>query len=219
MKKIVLYGKLANDFGREIMLDVRSIAEAVRALEANFPGRFYNALREGDYRVAKTAEGPCVPADTLAMMTGSEEIHIEPVLRGAGGGGGGGRGKAIAQVIAGVALVAFAVTGFGIAGMGLLAEGVTFTTAVWAGGPSYGALALLGTSVALAGVSSLLTSDPRLRPETIAEREKPEDRPSFIFNGAVNVVEQGGPVPFVYGRMQTGSVVLSAAIDVDDVPV
>ena len=38
MRKVKLYGELAKKFGREFMLEVESVAEAVRALSANFPG-------------------------------------------------------------------------------------------------------------------------------------------------------------------------------------
>lgn len=45
-----------------------------------------------------------------------------------------------------------------------------------------------------------------------ADRDRPDQRPSFIFRGPTNVIEQGTPVPLVYGKMRTGSVVVSAGI-------
>ena len=33
----------------------------------------------------------------------------------------------------------------------------------------------------------------------------PENRPSFLFNGAVNTSRQGNPVPLCYGQMVVGS--------------
>jgi predicted phage tail protein len=42
-----------------------------------------------------------------------------------------------------------------------------------------------------------------------------DNRPSFVFNGPVNVQEQGGPMPLVYGRFRTGSVVGSAGLAVE----
>lgn len=55
-------------------------------------------------------------------------------------------------------------------------------------------------------------------PKTSAGAEGPDERPSFLYNGAVNVVEQGYPVPLVYGIHTTGSVVISAGIDVAQLP-
>ena len=49
------------------------------------------------------------------------------------------------------------------------------------------------------------------------ELESPDQRSSFIFNGAVNISSQGTPVPLVYGQMRTGSVVVSAGINTEEV--
>lgn len=38
---------------------------------------------------------------------------------------------------------------------------------------------------------------------------------SFLYNGAVNVEQQGGPVPIIYGYFMSGSTVVSAAVDVE----
>lgn len=46
-----------------------------------------------------------------------------------------------------------------------------------------------------------------------------QNAPSFIFNGAENTVLEGVPVPLVYGRVLTGSVVVSVDQDVVDIPV
>jgi predicted phage tail protein len=40
---------------------------------------------------------------------------------------------------------------------------------------------------------------------------------SFLFNGAVNTVEQGGPVPLVYGRAMVGSTVISSELLTADI--
>ena len=49
------------------------------------------------------------------------------------------------------------------------------------------------------------------------KREAPAQRPSFVFDGAVNTSEQGGPVPLVYGTMRTGSVVISSGLVSEEV--
>lgn len=43
------------------------------------------------------------------------------------------------------------------------------------------------------------------------------ERPSFLYNGAVNVMEQGYPVPLVYGTHTVGSTVISVGIDVEEI--
>ena len=49
--------------------------------------------------------------------------------------------------------------------------------------------------------------------------ERPENQPSYVFNGAVNTTAQGHPVPVGYGRLIVGSAVISAGIDVDEIAV
>ena len=58
------------------------------------------------------------------------------------------------------------------------------------------------------------------RPDAQASEpsERPENKPSYSFNGAVNTTAQGHPVPVGYGRLVVGSAVISAGIDVDEVP-
>lgn len=46
-------------------------------------------------------------------------------------------------------------------------------------------------------------------------RHSANQKQSFIYNGAVNVQEQGGPVPLLYGYFMAGSVVVSSAVDVE----
>ena len=58
-----------------------------------------------------------------------------------------------------------------------------------------------------------------LTPKAQTERAAPEERASFIFNGAVNVVEQGGAVPVVCGRVRAGSTVVSAGINTEQIAI
>lgn len=49
--------------------------------------------------------------------------------------------------------------------------------------------------------------------KSYTSRNPPDQRTSYLFDGAVNTVAQGGPVPIIYGRMRVGSVVVSAGIN------
>ncbi len=69
-----------------------------------------------------------------------------------------------------------------------------------------------GIGLVVGGVVQLLTPVPSLNNQS---NERPDSRPSFVFNGAVNVYEQGGPVPLAYGRFKCGSVIVSAGFDVE----
>jgi predicted phage tail protein len=87
-----------------------------------------------------------------------------------------------------------------------LIPGVTATMATILGG-------LLVAGV-LIGLSLLL------RPKKKEKEEKEEAKDdSYAFSGPDNVTEQGVAVPLIYGRVYTGSVVISAGLSVSDVAI
>ena len=68
------------------------------------------------------------------------------------------------------------------------------------------ALGYIGTALLFGGVSQLLSPSP----PSFNEASKLQ---SFSFSGIVNVADQGLPVPICYGRVITGSVVISAGLN------
>ncbi|MEA3250128.1 MAG: tail assembly protein [Pseudomonadota bacterium] len=194
MKEIHLHGSLGAHFGGRFSLDVRDPAEAVRALGIQLPG-FREAIEADNWHVIR---GPLEDGDSLdeggltVSLGNQNEIHILPAIEGAGDGAG--------KVIGGIALVGAAMF---IPGGAALA-GIALQPAV----------AGLGISMALGGVSQMLAPTPQSGYE---EREPPDQRPSFLFDGPVNTSTQGLPVPVVYGRIKTGSVVVSAGMTAEEI--
>lgn len=220
MKDIYLYGHLAEEFGKHFRLSVRSAAEAIRALEANFPGKFFKSIRDGEYQIQRNVIDPGIPEDQLKMNLSTSEIHIVPVLAGAKGS----KGKGIMTAVLGVALIAAAIAFAPAAAAGSGFLGANLGASVIGGtglfsSLTFGQVALWGVSLALSGVSSLLTPTPKVSQSSYSNRERPEERPSFLFNGAVNTTEQGGPVPLVYGQMRVGSVVIAGGLNAERLPV
>ena len=72
----------------------------------------------------------------------------------------------------------------------------------------------LGTALIIGGVSEMLFPPPSAAGDS---QERPENKPSFIFNGAINTTRQGNPVPICYGRMIVGSQVISAGLSVESI--
>jgi predicted phage tail protein len=73
-----------------------------------------------------------------------------------------------------------------------------------------------GVGLVVGGVAQLLMPTPKI--DDYGANERAENKASFVFNGAVNVYEQGGPVPLCYGRIKAGSVVISAGFDIEQIP-
>ena len=195
MLTVILYGHLGKCFGRRYTYDVHSPVEAIRALCATIPGfRTYLATHAASgYRILVGKESRDL--DTITLPA-NDTIKIIPVITGSGKGIGG--------IILGAAL-------FMISGpAGWLANNLVMGTSmgvVTAG--TIGVLAgHLGVSLILGGVSQLLASHKK----TQGTADRPENTPSYIFNGAVNTIAQGNSVPVCYGRLIVGSQVISAGL-------
>jgi len=117
-------------------------------------------------------------------------LHIVPVIKGAGRG--------LGQILAGALLIGLAV--FAGPAIGGMLGGGAF------GAAATKALGYIGTALLYGGVSQLLSPSP----PSIPEASKLQ---SFSFSGIVNVADQGLPVPICYGRVITGSVVISAGLN------
>ena len=129
----------------------------------------------------------------ISYPIGQEDIHFIPVISGAGRG--------LGQVLLGAALIGFAIaTGGGFA-------------AISAGTFKLGFVGKIGVALFLGGVNQLLF--PVEQPKDFKSEEDPQL--SFNFSGVQNTSRAGTPVPIVYGEIFTGSVVISAAIDTNQV--
>jgi predicted phage tail protein len=198
LRKIKLYGQLAKFIGRRVLeADVATAAEAVRMLVANFPG-LEQHMAEQHYRV--TVGTYDLGLDEIHDPAGQQDIKIMPVVAGAGAG---------AKIAIGVALIAlsFAIPGlaFGAVLAGQISSGVG--NLILIGGQIAGAI---GVSLALGGVSQLLTPVPKVPqgPDTADDPRK-----TYNFSGIQQTSRQGVPVPCVYGLTLVGSVVISAGTD------
>lgn len=201
---IRLHGHLKDRYGAALDWQVETPRQAVSALRANFPD-FAEQIKDGHYAFAIGA----YPEDFVPLRAAEDwdfvvppgrDIHMVPVVEGEG---------PVALLAAGAAIV-----GGTAAAAGVFTLGLTAFSAVAFAGVTWGQLALFGVSLALSGVAQLLSPTPKAADFT--QQERPESRPSFIFSGPVNVVEQGGPVPLVYGRMLVGSVVISSGLSVEE---
>lgn len=201
LRKIKLYGPLAEFIGRRVLqADVATAAEAVRFLVANFP-EVEKHMADQHYRVS-TGDVDLM-LDELHYPAGQQEIRIMPLVAGAGGATG--------RILLGVALIA---ASFLLPGAGAFGTTSIFgVTAAQGGAVLAGvgtALSLVGASLVLGGVAQLLSPVPKI-PQGVDTQGDP--RKSYSFSGIQQTSRQGVPVPIVYGKTLTGSVVISAGID------
>ncbi len=195
VRTIRLYGYLGTRFGRIHRLAVANAAEAIRALSVMVPGfdaeMIASKIRGVRYAVFLGRQN--IGKDDLVLPPGRDDIRIAPVLQGAKRGG-------LFQTLLGVALIAAATIFAGGVGAAFTSKGLV------------GATAMLGASMALGGIVQMLSPQPG----GLSASDRPENKPSYGFNGPVNTSAQGNPVPLLYGRLTVGSSVISAGIYAED---
>lgn len=196
MITVLLYGELAKKYGKFHRYAVRNVPEAIRALEANYRGFKQSIRADGQYRVV--VDKKQIGEDELGK-TAIDTIKIVPLVQGAGRG--------VGQIIAGIVLIAVAwwnPLGWGAAA-GAGGVGMAGTT----GALVISAMKSVGMSLLLGGVSQMLTKTPKLE----AGADRPDNKPSYAFDGPVNTTAQGNPVPLAYGKILAGSQVISAGLE------
>ena len=198
LRKVKLYGELAKFVGhKEFEVKAETVGKAISFLIHNFPGiesymspKYYQ-VKVGNYDIDK---------EEIHHPVGKQDIHFIPVISGAGRG--------LGKVLLGAVLIGIAVASGGT-GLSLGAGGVFGFTG--------GSLAAIGGNIGLAlvlsGVSDMLFPVPK--PQKFTSEEDPQL--SFNFSGVQNTSRAGTPVPIVYGEIFTGSVVISAAVDTNQV--
>ena len=156
----------------------------------------YYQVKVGNYAVGEKE---------LDYPIGKQDIHFIPVISGAGRGFG--------KILLGAALIGISLM---LPGGGMFGTYGLGGTAAVKGGFLTGVgtfTSAIGASLVLGGVSDMLFPLPE-----IPKFESSSDpKLSFSFAGLQNTSRAGTPVPIVYGEVMTGSVVISAAIDTNQV--
>jgi len=198
LKKVKLYGELADFIGhKEFDAVINSTADAVKFLITNFPqleghmnDRYYRVIND-DYDIGE---------DELHDPVGNKGVSIVPVISGAGGG--------FRKILLGAALIggAFLFGGLQFGGS-LKAFGANLAAANGFTKAAFG----LGSALVLQGVSELLFPLPKF------DNSEEDPRVSFSFSGVQNTDRAGTSIPLCYGEIVTGSVVISAGIDTQQI--
>ena len=201
LRKIKLYGELAKFVGhKEFEVKADTLSHAVSFLINNFAGveeymspKYYQ-VKVGNYAIDE---------NEIQHPIGQEDIHFVPVIQGAG--------KGLGKILLGGALIALS---FGVGGvfanpLAFGAKGFGFASAGLGAKAAFG----IGAGLLLSGVSDMLFPVPEIK--DFSNEQDP--RISFNFSGTQQTSRAGTPVPVVYGEIFTGSVVISGAVDTEQV--
>lgn len=190
-RTIKLGGVLGKRFGRQYVLDIHGVRDAMSALCNMKPG-FEQFLRQAEERGLVFAvfvdDRNIAEAELDLKDSSAGDIRIMPIIQGSKQAG-------MFQTLLGVALI--------VGGMFTGGTTSTLGTALLAGGAAMG----------LGGVVQMLS--PTTKSNT---RDKNEDgnNPSYGFGGAVTTIAQGNPYPLLYGEREIGGAIESGGIYTQD---
>ena len=193
LRKVKLYGELADFVGhKELDAVINSTADAIKFLITNFKGLEAH-MADRYYQVL--VDDYEISEDDIHNPIGYSDVSIVPVITGAGG---------VGRALAGVALI----------GLALVMPGGGFAAFKAGEAKFFASMAMnLGVGLTLMGVSELLFPLPK--PKDFSNEEDP--RISFSFSGVQNTSRAGTSIPLCYGEIVTGSVVISAGIDTQQI--
>lgn len=190
LRTIQLHGHLAEMCGTD---SVELVGNDIRVLVNGLCSRFGYAvkqyIKENNFTVLlKQRDGGFRDISTDEVSLSLGSTEVVQIVPVVEGGG------RVGQIIAGIVLIS----------VGMWVTDMTFNSAT-----------PIGQGLISSGIGLIVGAI--MGPGAPKAREAPDERASFLFNGAVNTLEQGSPVPIVYGRFRTGSVVVSAGIDAETI--
>jgi len=188
LKKIKVYGKLRKFLGKSYFeAAVKSPQQAMSFLIANFEG----LQKHMNDQVYKVKMGGNEITEDLLSMSGQGDIQIIPIATGS---------KFLVPFVVGGGLIA---AGAAAAAASSFIIGTVLATA----------LTSIGTSMIIGGITDLIS--PQNSPQNISSVSDvdPAIRGSYSFTGIQNVSSSGVPVPIIYGRVFSGSIIISAGTD------
>jgi len=197
LRKIKVYGALKKFLDWEtgtFLADISNVAEVGRFLVANWPS-VEKHMQDQHYKIFVGNYN--IGEEELNYPIGqTEEIRIVPVAVGAKGF----FKSTIGKIVIGAALIAAPYLAPALAG-----------TAI--GATTLGAISTsVGISLALGGVSQMLTPTPDL-PTFSGNDSALDPQSNYSFSGVQNVSRSGVPVNLIFGEIFAGSNIVSAGID------
>ena len=213
-RTVRLEGELGEKFGEVWHLNVKTPHEAIKAIECQTTGFRKHILDRAEkgigYEVLIGDQGIKQEEELGYPAPMRDDFTFIPMIEGGKSRGFGMflMGAALFVISGGASAVATGLSGATSAGAGHFGLGTYLQTAGQIAGMQLSGLqtagALMGGAMMFGGVSMMLAP-------TI-ESDAGNEEQSYLFDGAINSVKQGTPVPILYGRMIVGGAVISASI-------
>ncbi len=179
-KNIIFKGRMGELFGEVHRLNVKTIQEAVHAIDTMQGGlkRYLVDCTENgvDFTVQRGED--FIGYEELGLELGKDDIIISPIPRGSK------KFKEYLKIIVGIALI---IGSFFIDTTGQTGQIIA------------SAMFNVGLQLALNGIIALTTDEP----------DELDEEKSQMFNGPINNTKSGIPVPLCYGEVEVGGAVVN----------
>ena len=186
-RTIYLQGKMGELFGDVWNLNAATVAECMHGIDCQREGKLKQYLldcTEKGIKFTVQRGEELLDYDNLQMDLGEDDLIISPVPAGSA--------NKLLKVIVGFVLMIGAAMLMGPAlALGFTVEGVLAVGAVMAMG-------MIGSALLNSGVA-----------EYMAPKKAGEKGDAFLFDGPVNNVKEGIPVPLAYGQVLVGGATIS----------
>ena len=179
-KNIIFKGRMGELFGEVHRLNVKTIQEAVHAIDTMQGGlkRYLVDCTENgvDFTVQRGED--FIGYEELGLELGKDDIIISPIPRGSK------KFKEYLKIIVGIALIigSFFIDTSGTTGQAIAS--IMFN---------------VGMQLALNGIIALTTDEP----------DELDEEKAQMFNGPINNTKSGIPVPLCYGELEVGGAVVN----------
>lgn len=196
MTQVKLLGELGDKFGSDWSSNSKSMRDIFKLIDCQVEG-FKEYLQDcHEKNIGFTIQNgeDFIDYDDLLLCEVKDTVIISAVPAGSG--------KGLGKILAAIAVIAaiFLFPGTFVAGGAEMGFKEAVTQAMSAGLTIPGNLVVaLGANLAIAGLTEMSAPDAG---------DMTSD-PSFLFNGADNSIEQGKPVPVLYGKMKIGGTPIS----------
>ena len=204
--KVLLLDDLGKKYGEtHVYYNLKTPAEAIKLLCINYPEfakDVFKLQEQGIFYKVQQVDIDLELSD-LFLPLGSHDLVITPVISGSGD---------LGKIAVGVGLFALGMATGGVT-FGSFFKAATVEGSFAAAGYLTKAAITIGGALVLQGVSDMLFPLPQ--PQDFNNEEDP--RISFSFSGVQNTSRAGTSHPIAYGEIVTGSVVISAGIDTNQV--
>ena len=197
MRNIYLEGEMGEKFGTHFYFNAPTVQDALKCLEANFPGfkkYLIDCHQESVGFIIDVADNTIEYIEECIMTLKEGDITITPVPAGSKSG--------VGKILAAIAIVVVAIYApqlfgtLGPGGMGPATSGLLGT-----GGSVFGVstaaiqtgLYSMAVNLAMTGINQMMAPDPG---------SDQDQEQSYLFNGAESNTVQGDPMPILYGLLR-----------------